>query len=272
MSYKKIFEITHLKKRIFEKRKEEEITSNNKLFQIKKDSKVRFLVSKKQNDICLNKKRGRPTLTIKKNQKLNHNKYKIDNIKIKIKSHFHSFIIGFFNDLIKLKFKIQRYKFRKIPYRITKDVTIKTNLSLKNKTICDLLSNDISNKYKKYESGKNRKSIYYFNKTVKDEEQKNLLSKTYKDFFYDFYLNGNREELSKKFGLSNKTVLFSEFCNSMNDLKYKEMIIYIAYNYFMDYYNEKVEKKIEDKNIKFIGKKIALKVIINNGENINNNL
>ena len=186
MSYKKIFEITHLKKRIFEKRKEEEITSNNKLFQIKKDSKVHFFVSKKPNDICLNKKRGRPSLTIKKNPKLNQNKYKIDNIKIKIKSHFHSFIIGFFNDLIKLKFKIQRYKFRKIPYHITKDVTFKTNLSLKNQTICDLLSNDISNKYKKYESGKNRKSLYYFNKTLKYEEQNNSLSKTYKDFFMIF--------------------------------------------------------------------------------------
>ena len=58
----------------------------------------------------------------------------------------------------------------------------------------------------------------------------------------------------------------------MDDLKYKEMLNYIAYNYFMDYYNEKVEKKIEDKNIKFIGKKIALKVIINNDENINNNV
>ena len=48
------------------------------------------------------------------------------------------------------------------------------------------------------------------------------------------------------------------------------MITYIAYNYFMDYCNE--EKKIEEKKINFIGKKIALKVIINNGENINNNL
>ena len=269
MSKQKIFEIIHVNDSS-ENTQEEEMTNQNTLSPNSNNSKFIFMITKNHNNELLNKKRGRPSRKYKKNPELNHNKYKIDNIKIKIKSHFHSFIIGFFNDLIKLKFKIQRYKFRKIPYRITKDVTIKTNLSLKNKTICDLLSNDISNKYKKYESGKNRKSLYYFNKTVKDEEQKNLLSKTYKDFFYDFYLNGNREELSKKFGLSNKTILFSEFCNSMDDLKYKEMIIYIAYNYFMDYCNE--EKKIEEKKIKFIGKKIALKVIINNDENINNNV
>lgn len=271
MSKQKIFEIIHVNDSS-ENTQEEEMTNQNTLSPNSNNSKFIFMITKNHNNELLNKKRGRPSRKYKKNPELNHNKYKIDNIRIKIKTHFHSFIIGFFNDLIKLKFKIQRYKFRKIPYSITKDVTIKTNSSLKHKTIGELLSNDISDKYKKYESGKNRKSVYYFYKTVKDEEQKNLLSKTYKDFFYDFYLNGNREELSKKFGLSNKTILFSEFCNSMDDLKYKEMLNYIAYNYFMDYYNEKVEKKIEDKNIKFIGKKIALKVIINNGENINNNL
>ena len=71
------------------------------------------------------------SIKINQNFGLNHNKYKIDNIRIKVKIHYHSFIIGFFNDLIKLKFKIQRYKFRKIPYSITKDVSIKKNLSLK---------------------------------------------------------------------------------------------------------------------------------------------
>ena len=68
-------------------------------------------------------------------------------------------------------------------------MSIKKNLSFKKKTIGNLLSNDISNKYKKYESGKNRKSIYYLYKIVKDEEQKNLLNKSNKDFFYEFYLN-----------------------------------------------------------------------------------
>ena len=130
-----------------------------------------------------------------------------------------------------------------------------------------MLSNDISEKYKKYDSGKNRKTIYYYYKTVKDDEHKNLLKKSYKDFFYEFYLNNNREELSEKYGLSEKTILFSEFCNSIDDLKYRQMIIYTANNYFLDYDNEK--NNIENKN-KFNGKKIALKVIINNGENIEN--
>ena len=54
----------------------------------------------------------------------------------------------------------------------------------------------------------------------------------------------------------------------MEDLKYKEMIINIVYNNnFMDYCHEK--KKIEEKKI--YTKKFALKVIINNRENINNN-
>ena len=59
-----------------------------------------------------------------------HNKFKPDNIRIKIKTHFHNFILNFFNDLIKSRFTIQRYKFRKICYSITKDVTVKNNLNL----------------------------------------------------------------------------------------------------------------------------------------------
>ena len=266
MSYQKIFDIINSNTDSFENTQEEEIASENNLSQNSKSSKYIFFVSKDENYL-IKKKRGRPSLKINKNSEINHNKYKIDNIRIKIKTHYHSFIIGFFNDLIKLKFKIQRYKFRKIPYSITKDVTIKTNLSLKNKTISDLLSNDISEKYKKYDSGKNRKTIYYYYKTVKDDEHKNLLKKSYKDFFYEFYLNNNREELSEKYGLSEKTILFSEFCNSIDDLKYRQMINYTANNYFLDYDNEK--NNIENKN-KFNGKKIALKVIINNGENIEN--
>ena len=269
MSKQKIFEIIHVNDSS-ENTQEEEMTNQNTLSPNSNNSKFIFMITKNHNNELLNKKRGRPSRKYKKNPELNHNKYKIDNIRIKIKTHFHSFIIGFFNDLIKLKFKIQRYKFRKIPYSITKDVTIKTNSSLKHKTIGELLSNDISDKYKKYESGKNRKSVYYFYKTVKDEEQKNLLSKSYKDFFYDFYLNGNREELMKKYGTSNKTILFSEFCETITDNKYKQMIIYTANNYFLDYYDEKNEKKNEIKKIEFIKKKIGLTLIIDNGESVDN--
>jgi hypothetical protein len=68
-------------------------------------------------------------------------------------------------------------------------MSIKKNLSFKKKTIGNLLSNDISGKNKKNDCGKNRKSIYYLYKIVKDEEQKNLLNKSNKDFFYEFYLN-----------------------------------------------------------------------------------
>ena len=268
MSHQKIFEIIHhnSSNETSENTQEEENLSENNISP-KNKSKLIFFVTRTPKNL-LKKKRGRPKRATNINSKINHNKYKIDNIRIKIKTHFHSFIIGFFNDLIKLKFKIQRYKFRKIPYSITKDVTIKTNLSLKTKTIGELLSNDISDKYKKYESGKNRKSIYYQYKTVKDEEHKSLLSLSYKEFFYDFYLNGNREELNEKYGLSDKTILFSEFCDTIKDIKYRQMVEYTAYNYFLDYNDEKIEKKI--KKNEFIGKQVALKVIINNGEILEN--
>ena len=249
MSHQKIFEIIHhnSSNETSENTQEEENLSENNISP-KNKSKLIFFVTRTPKNL-LKKKRGRPKRATNINSKINHNKYKIDNIRIKIKTHFHSFIIGFFNDLIKLKFKIQRYKFRKIPYSITKDVTIKTNSSLKHKTIGELLSNDISDKYKKYESGKNRKSVYYFYKTVKDEEQKNLLSKSYKDFFYDFYLNGNREELMKKYGTSYKTILFSEFCETITDNKYKQMIIYTANNYFLIIMMKKMKRKMKLKKL-----------------------
>ena len=130
MSKQKIFEIIHVNDSS-ENTQEEEMTNQNTLSPNSNNSKFIFMITKNHNNELLNKKRGRPSRKYKKNPELNHNKYKIDNIRIKIKTHFHSFIIGFFNDLIKLKFKIQRYKFRKIPYSITKDVSIKKNLSLK---------------------------------------------------------------------------------------------------------------------------------------------
>jgi hypothetical protein len=121
MSYQKIFDIINSNTDSFENTQEEEIASENNLSQNSKSSKYIFFVSKDEKYL-IKKKRGRPSLKVNKNSEINHNKYKIDNIRIKIKTHYHSFIIEFFNDLIKLKFKIQRYKFRKISYSITKDV------------------------------------------------------------------------------------------------------------------------------------------------------
>ena len=77
----------------------------------------------------ISKKRGR----INKNSVINnitgriHNKYCNDNVRRKIKTLYHKYIIQLLNDLIKKKYKNIRMKFVKMDIRITKDISIEYN-------------------------------------------------------------------------------------------------------------------------------------------------
>ena len=116
-----------------------------------------------------------------------HSKENDDNIRRKIKCHFHNFIINFFNNLIKEK-KKGNIKFKKIKYSYALNDTIKFNKILLLSKISDFFKLEISNKYKKYQ--KNENELVY-KKLIKrfDKEDLQLFDLTYMEFYEKYYLN-----------------------------------------------------------------------------------
>ena len=197
-------------------------------------------------------KRGRK----KKNEKLafecyngkiiEHNKFKPDNIRIKLKTHFHNFIISFFNDFIKTSFKIQRFKFRKISYEITKDVTAKNNERLMTMTLGDFLSQNISKKYK-YDSDQNEKTVLTLKNMIKSNFDKDLFNIQYYYFYTNYYLSDNKKEICEKYGISKYTEFFTDFIKKIGNEQYVKSIIDIANNHFIQYFNKNIIF-VNDKN------------------------
>ena len=77
-----------------------------------------------------------------------HTKDNDDNIKRKVKTHFHNFIVAYLNMIIKQTLRTKRqYKFKKMCSKITQDVTISYNKKLMDTPVKDILV-QVSNKFK----------------------------------------------------------------------------------------------------------------------------
>ena len=168
-------------------------------------------------------------------KKIEHNKFKPDNIRIKIKTHYHNFIISFFNDLIKSRFKIQRYKFRKICYSITKDVTVKNNQNLMKMTLGEFLSQNTSKKYK-CEIDQNKKTYLFVKNLLKKESDKKLFDLTYWDFFLNYYMIDDKKEIINNFGIKDRTQFFTDFISNIKNTDYLKSVVNIANNHFIQYF------------------------------------
>ena len=182
------------------------------------------------------KKNSEKNLFTIENKNCEHNKFKSDNIRIKIKTHFHNFILNFFNDFIKSKFTIQRFKFRKISYSITKDVTVKNNLNLMKMTLGNFLSQKLSKKYK-CDLNQNKITLNLLLQMLKNENDKNIFKINYSDFYQHFYLSKNKKEIVDKFHLQKRTEFFYDFVQKINHNNYKNCVIDIAENHFINYFS-----------------------------------
>lgn len=183
----------------------------------------------------------------KKNTTLNknastHTRINSDNCRVKIKCHYNNFIIDFFNKLIKNKFNKQIYKFRKIPYDISKNVSKKYNKSLLNKKIKEILTIEISGKYKNIDPFQN---INTFNKSkFLTSEYKDLLEMKYDEFYQKIYLpDNNTNEIKNKYNLDKNTIKgdlkqFLINLDKKNQLseEYKDKILNVAKLEFIDYF------------------------------------
>ena len=192
---------------ILSKWKEQNIHSLEDIKRIIKNNK------KIENNEFTKKKRGRKNTH--KTKKEEHNKKAPDNIRKKIKNHFHKFIFDKTNQLIKNFYGNQKFTFKKGIHRIknnnnenennennynendkiffTNDISLKTNKKLINTNIEDFLKQKISSRYTKYEKNENKK-IFEEKLNRKFIEQNNYIFKMkYKEFFINFYLNDNYE-------------------------------------------------------------------------------
>ena len=139
-----------------------------------------------------NKKRGR------KNKKLNgiselnskHDKFSNDNLKRKVKTHFHLFIIAFLNKIIK-NFFGQSLKFGKISSFVTQNITVEFNRRLMDEKIKNVISR-ISHKFR--DKDKNKIIVeLIMNKADKESEIMKFLNMSYKDFFLNYYLKSTKK-------------------------------------------------------------------------------
>ena len=139
-----------------------------------------------------NKKRGRKNKKSNDISELNskHDKFSNDNLKRKVKTHFHLFIIAFLNKIIK-NFFGQSLKFGKISSFITQNITVEFNRRLMDEKIKNVISR-ISHKF--HDKDKNKIIVeLIMNKADKESEIIKFLNMSYKDFFLNYYLKSTKK-------------------------------------------------------------------------------
>jgi len=180
----------------------------------------------------ITKKRGRKCQfqpqSIDKERKF-HDKSSNDNIRRKIKSLFHKYIIYLLNYLIKQKYKRIKMKFLKMNIRITKDVGIEYNRDLLNRPI----KNIIVNISKKYRNQNNNKNCIKFIEAQKDNKEIiEILNMTYKDLYTNYYLKSNKNSISNHSYETHKEILLNKYGEKYlqlfieNSEKFVEFFIY----------------------------------------------
>ena len=141
-----------------------------------------------------------------------HDKHTADNLLKKIQVHYLTFIVRFLNEIFKfLNFK---QRFRNLAYEFKSNVNKEFVNSLKTKTIGDIISTQISIKYKKVALNIN-KNIY--EQTKLDTILNQIFSENYLVFFRKVYFKSERIINLKEYGLNQKLIL-SEKAKMYKDL------------------------------------------------------
>jgi hypothetical protein len=232
-----------IQKRTYDEKEQDENLKKKRVDNSIQEKEDKGPIPNNQNKII--KKISKPGRNTLKNNYPVHTKFNSDNCRIKIKSHFHNFIIDFFNKLIKINFGKQTYKFRKLPYYLTKNGSKKYNKLLINTKIRDLLNMNISNKYKNINISQNQNT---FNKSkFLKKDFNHLLDMEYKEFYKKIYLPSDKpdvEEFNKRYEIDKKTIKgeFNQIFNKNNKKNdivssdYEDKIKKVAKYEFIDYF------------------------------------
>lgn len=115
------------------------------------EDKINKSIEKIVKPVFLTKKtKGRGKNNNKKQikKRKTHVKYAFDNVLTKIQVHFLNFLVDFANDALKHIIKDRKYYFRKLNYNFKRNIKYNHFNELKTLKIKEILSQDISNKYK----------------------------------------------------------------------------------------------------------------------------
>ena len=188
-----------------EDKKEEELYKIKNIF----NNKKRFVLIQ---EIGV-KKRGRQKKSIGLNDKIHINSA-FDNLQTKIQVHFLSFIINISNDALITEFGQNTfYNFKDITYKIKKKVNYKLSIIYKNSSIKNILRNEISPKYKKYNKYINFDILNEVcNKSIWLEKFFNL---NFLNLFVFYY---NKGMPIKKIRFEGKDIIFSSRTKGFYDL------------------------------------------------------
>ena len=171
--------------------------------QKKKSKQINFVVTENDSSQFIKKKRGRQINKKEEKNKI-HDKYSSDNLQRKIQVHYITFIVSFLNEVLKaLKIK---QTFLKLNYNFKKNVAKDFVDSLKRKNLGEIISNEISDKYKKDK---------YYNKKIYEELKENEIMKkifniNYITFFKKFYFKSEKVINLKIYGIKKDIVLSKE--------------------------------------------------------------
>ena len=163
-------------------------TSLNSLTKSSKSLNNKFIVANKEEktQIAIGKK-------IKKEKKIfeeERRKYDPDNILLKVEVNFSNFIVAFLNFMV-LKFsKNKGDKFVKISPKFKKNLTEENFAKNIDKTLAEIISQDISKKFKNYKSDHNK---ILCEEIQKDEKMKKILAQNYLKLFQEVYYPSNRK-------------------------------------------------------------------------------
>jgi hypothetical protein len=150
-----------------------------------------------------------------------HDKTAKDNIKRKIQVNYIKFLGNLLNQInLKLLCNYENkenFKFFPLNYNFKKQVNKDDFDSLKKQTLGYIFQNNVSHKFKNYQ---NKNKQVYKVITDKSETIKNILDKTYLEFFDVYYLNKKTLNLSK-YGL-NETIILSSDTGFFKDLLKKD--------------------------------------------------
>ena len=177
----------------------------------------------------------------KKDNIITHKSDSSDNCLRKINVHYLSFIVLFLNDVLeKLQYKT---KFYKLQYKFKTKINKTEFNSLKIKNIGQIISNNISDKYKFKDIEYNKKLFKKITNNKRNKVLENILSENYVELFKKIYfkskniINLVEYGLDKTFYLSNKVKMFKDLllkCDTNSKSYYRNMLTCIKRNFIKD--------------------------------------
>ena len=196
---------------------------------------MQYFLSKDQNTTTeikfetkiIKQKRGRVRKSLRKEMSKPHDRNTIDNLLRKVQVHYLSFITTFLNNVLIALNKSK--KFQKLDYKYKRNIKKTFVNSLKIKNIGEIISSEISDKYKKFDKNYNKALLEEYKK---DEILSELFKKQYLVLFRKIYYKNRKKinmkelgiNLDQEINLSNaKTFedLLKEKDNNVNDEEYK---------------------------------------------------